>query len=135
MRDAKRPHFSWAFFATMVFMVSRRFMKNGAGLAISLTILAVILLMSRPSETNLGLSFAPLLLLWAIIYFSGGIVVDTLLKNARRSVAQVVRVIVASSVTLLVMFNALASVSPLDIFILVSLAALGSFYFSRTWTD
>ncbi len=116
---------------TIMNMVINKKMRNIVGAALSIGGLTAFLLLTKPSESNLGLSFAPLLFLWASIYFIGGVLADFVLKQVRRSVVQVLRVVVASSVTLLVMFSALGGVSVLDTIVLVMLAGLGSFYFSR----
>ncbi len=112
-------------------MVIKQTLRNVVGVGLSLVALSALMLLTRPSESNLGLSFAPLIFLWLLVYYSGGIVVDVVFKNARKRIARALRAVVASSVTLLAMFNALGNVSALDTVVLILLAALGSFYVTR----
>lgn len=110
-----------------------RLHRNIAGAAVSFVGLFGFLLFTQPSEDNFGISFAPLILLWALLYFVSGLVLVAAFRHTRHIMVQVLRVAIASSVTLLVMFQALGDVSILDGFVLLALGALGSFYFSRTW--
>lgn len=101
------------------------------GLIVSGVALTSFLLLTRPSETNLGLSFAPVLFLWGFVYFLVGVCAEIVARNRRVGIVRASRVIVATSVSLFVMFHALGDVSLLDTVVLFALAGLGSFYFSR----
>lgn len=107
--------------------------KNTAGAVLSFVALLGFLAVTSPSEDNFAISFVPLVLLWVTLYFLGGAVALYVFKSPRRAVLQMVRITVASAVTMLVMFGALGQLSLMDTFVLIALATLGSFYFSRTW--
>lgn len=107
--------------------------KTIFGLVACSTALLLVLFFTQPSETNVALSFAPLLFFWGVIYFLCGLVAKLVFRQARAGIVQVVRIALASSITLMIMFGALGEVSVLDMVVLFALATLGSFYFSRTW--
>lgn len=100
---------------------------------ISLGGLLVVLVSTRPSEDNFGLSFVPLLFLWVLLYSGSGLLMRVVFRTMRSSLSQMIRIAGASSVVLTVMFNALGQLSTLDVVVLLLLVTLGSFYFSRTW--
>lgn len=91
------------------------------------------MVLTRPSEDNLALSFVPLVFLWVLLYFLSGYILISLFKNVRHVIVQMVRIGFSSSITMLVMFSALGQLSVIDIVVLMALVVLGSFYFSRTW--
>lgn len=118
--------------ATMLYMFKKlRF--SLVGLAVSTVGLFGFLLFTKPSDTNLTISFVPLLFFWGMLYFLSGTVFILILRHTRPVMVRVLRIAFASSATLYVMFRALGQVSLLDTFVLLALAIVGSFYFSRTW--
>lgn len=112
--------------------VTRTISQAGMATA-SLAGLIVFLISTQPSEHNFRLSFVPLLFLWIFLYSIVGIFVRLLFRSMRRSLSQVIRIAAASSIVLLIMFRALGQLSAIDIFVMLALVVLGSFYFSRTW--
>jgi len=100
---------------------------------VSAVALALFLVLTQPSEHNFRLSFVPLLFLWIFLYSLSGILIRIAFRTMRHSLSQVIRISAASSAVLLIMFRALGQLSPVDVFVMLALVALGSFYFSRTW--
>ena len=101
---------------------------------LSLVVLLGFLFLTKPSEDNFALSFAPIVMLWVLLYFSVGLFFSYLFKGTRPSIVRMARITLATSVSMLVMFSALGQLTFIDVGVLFLLASLGSFYFSRTWS-
>jgi len=111
--------------------LEKRKMKHAPTL-LSFVSLFGFLLFVPPNEENFLLSLVPLVLLWLVLYFCVGTMLEYLHKKGG-ALRRILRIATASVGVLIVMFSALGQLSMLDIVALVSLVSLGSFYFDRTW--
>ncbi len=100
---------------------------------VSAGLLLAFLLFVPPSDEHFAVSFVPLILGWLVLFFTLIAILNTVSQNGSRHMRVVISAVGASIVVLMVMFSALGELALFDTLLLISLAVVGVFYFSRTW--
>lgn len=117
-------------------MLKKFINKSRAGVvfALSFSGLIVFMMATSPSDTSFIISFVPLLLIWTSV-FSLILLTRFVFKGISKPLLNTLAATVASIVMLLTMFSALGQLAFFDVALILSLAALGVFYFRRSWPN
>ncbi len=122
---------------TMYMDMLKKFInKSRAGVVFTLSFsgLIVFMMATSPSDTSFIISFVPLLLIWTSV-FSLILLTRFVFKGISKPLLNTLAATVASIVMLLTMFSALGQLAFFDVALILSLAALGVFYFRRSWPN